>query len=394
MARIILLGGDSDFNVGDRAIVHALAAQVSLLARDLHVSIVGRAAGESTWPAVIDRVIPRGAKGFVELLSEARRSDGVCVAGGGLFQDDDSRVKMPYWAARLSLLRAANPNLAGHAIGAGPLGHAESRAAARIACAQFRAVSVRDEFAWRWLSPCTGHVVPVVPDPAFMLPAASSMRAAGWLRERGLRPGQPVVGMALRRWFHRRGGFVPHRVRHALRSGRGAGEAEFDALLRDVAAAVRPVCTQLDASLLLLPSYDVAHEGDGAACARLAKLLPGVSVRLGRIADPTLYKAVAGRLELMVSARMHPLILAACMGVPVVGLAYNGKFAGLFDLLGIPGRLLWLEDFRGGAQAARLEGLMMSALADGDAIGRRAEELAAQSREATRRLLDVLGVAA
>lgn len=394
MPRIVLLGGDTDYNVGDKAIVAALASQLAVLVRDLRLSIVGRPVSRSELPAVIDRVIPRGAGGFVELLAEAHRSDGVCVAGGGLFQDDDSRVKMPYWAVRLSLLRAANPNLAGHAIGAGPLAHVESRAAARIACANLRSVSVRDGFARRWLAPCTGHVVPVVPDPAFMLPAASSMRAAEWLRERGLRPGQPIVGMALRRWFHRRGGFVPHRVRHVLRLDREAGAAEFGTLLEDVAAAVRPLLKQLDAALLLLPTYDVGHEGDGAACARIAALLPDVPVHLGRIEDPALYKAVAGRLALMVSARMHPLILAAGMGVPLVGLAYNGKFEGLFELLGIPGRFLWLEDFRDGGQAGRLRDLLMSALADGDAIGRRADALAERSREATRALLDELGVAA
>lgn len=394
MPRIVLLGGDTDFNLGDRAIVAALASQLAAMARDLRVSIVGRAASRSALPAVIDRVIPRGAKGFVELLGEARRSDGVCVAGGGLFQDDDSRIKMPYWAARLSLLRAANPNLAGHAIGAGPLAHVESRAAARIACANLRSVSVRDDFARRWLTPCTGHVVPVVPDPAFMLPAASSMRAAEWLRERGLRPGQPVVGMALRRWFHRRGGFVPHKVRHTLRLDGGAGAVDLDVLLEDVAAAVRPLLGQLDAALLLLPTYDVGHEGDGAACARFAQLLPDVPVHLGLIEDPTLYKAVTGQLRLMVSARMHPLILAAGMGVPIVGLAYNGKFEGLFDILGIPRRLLWLEEFRDGGQAGRLRELMMSALTDGDAIGRHADALAERSRQATRALLEVLEVAA
>jgi polysaccharide pyruvyl transferase WcaK-like protein len=42
----------------------------------------------------------------------------------------------------------------------------------------------------------------------------------------------------------------------------------------------------------------------------------------------------------MVAARMHPLIFAVSMGVPVVGLGYNGKFEGAFRLLDLRGQLL------------------------------------------------------
>lgn len=48
----------------------------------------------------------------------------------------------------------------------------------------------------------------------------------------------------------------------------------------------------------------------------------------------------------MVSARMHPLILAAGSGTPIVGMAYNGKFCGWFGMLGLPDRYLWLRDFK------------------------------------------------
>jgi len=48
---------------------------------------------------------------------------------------------------------------------------------------------------------------------------------------------------------------------------------------------------------------------------------------------------------LIISSRMHPLILAAGMGVPLVGLSYNDKFQGLFDQLGIASRPLPLDEF-------------------------------------------------
>jgi hypothetical protein len=42
---------------------------------------------------------------------------------------------------------------------------------------------------------------------------------------------------------------------------------------------------------------------------------------------------------------MHPTIFAAAMGTPVIGLSYNPKFEGFFDLIGRPDRVLRIEEF-------------------------------------------------
>jgi len=39
-------------------------------------------------------------------------------------------------------------------------------------------------------------------------------------------------------------------------------------------------------------------------------------------------------MQLMLTARMHAAILAAGVGVPAIGLAYNQKFGGFFSLIG------------------------------------------------------------
>jgi polysaccharide pyruvyl transferase WcaK-like protein len=91
----------------------------------------------------------------------------------------------------------------------------------------------------------------------------------------------------------------------------------------------------------------------------------------------------------MISARMHPLILASSMGVPVVGLAYNGKFEGLFGLLGLKREVLWLNRFKeGAANAADLEQLAADALNDKTDLRQRAEQLGADVDRSTRELVE------
>jgi polysaccharide pyruvyl transferase WcaK-like protein len=328
-------------------------------------------------------MIPRGASGIAGLCRNAVSADRIVVAGGGLFQDDDSRVKMPYWAARISMLKGLNSRIAGHSIGAGPLRHVESRAAAGIACAALTTISVRDRLAQEALAACTSRSIDVVPDPAFMLEAAPRGDAIDLLRSLDVSPGQPLIVVAARRWFHSRGGFVPNFVKASAGYGIARDEERFALLLDVLADGLVHVARRLDAAVLLLPSYNVAHEGDDAVCEALARRLRDVSVRMALIADPQLYKAVLGHASLIISSRMHPLILAAGMGVPLVGLSYNDKFQGLFDQLGIASRPLPLDEFPDQWGSRELIAAAEAALAGRGDLRHRAELLGAAVQRST-----------
>jgi polysaccharide pyruvyl transferase WcaK-like protein len=385
---ILLLGGDSDSNLGDTAILAALCQCLNAAACDMRLTITGEPRRKIHLPGVVS-IVPAGPSGFGAQIRAVAQQHLVILGGGGLFQDDDSRIKMPYWGSKLALLRAFNANLVGHSIGAGPLKHRESRAFARLACWTMKSVSVRDEFAKAALAPCTRHPIDVVPDPAFMLAPAPPENAVRTLREAGLDPRRPVIGVALRRWFHRRGGFIPHRIRVRAGLDHDHGSSEMDGLLDSIARAVRALAVDLDASVLMLPTYCSSHEGDDVACERLVQRLTGLTTAVLRLDDPALYKAITGRLALLISARMHPLILAAGMGTPIVGLAYNSKFQGLFDQLEIPRRMLWLEDSLQGSLDAQLISLAHEAFSDRAALTRRAQVLAKTTAARTVALLDL-----
>ncbi len=160
------------------------------------------------------------------------------------------------------------------------------------------------------------------------------------------------------------------------------------ALAQNMADALRSLARRLNAAVLLMPSYNVAHEADMRECERLREHLRDIETRIALLNDPALYKAVAGQCSLMISARMHPLILAASMGVPVVGLAYNGKFEGLFRLLGLKRSVLWLNQFKKGATAADIEQLAADALNDPTDLRARAGQLADSVHHGTRELIE------
>src|SRR5262245_23582676 len=137
MTSALIVGGDSDYNLGDAAILAALCHCFARSPARTSITITSGISGPvtSTFAAdggiagaistALPGVVTRIARGWREILACAREQNLIVVGGGGLFQDDDSRVKMPYWTARVAALRLANRNVVGHCVGAGPLRHAE-----------------------------------------------------------------------------------------------------------------------------------------------------------------------------------------------------------------------------------------------------------------------------
>lgn len=101
------------------------------------------------------------------------------------------------------------------------------------------------------------------------------------------------------------------------------------------------------AHLLLVPHTfaPAGHpESDPDACAHLFDLVsarfPGrVHLMLGEH-DPLRMKGVLGLTEFFVGSRMHACIGALSQGIPTIGLAYSGKFQGVFATLSLDSLVL------------------------------------------------------
>jgi polysaccharide pyruvyl transferase WcaK-like protein len=384
---VLILAGDTDGNVGDRAIV--LSTCLALRRSDPNVRITlvsGRP--EEDQAHFSAETIPRGWRGIAQLATAARRSDLVLCGGGGLFHDDASLVKMPYWAVRLAFVRLFARRLVGYSLGVGPLDWSVSRLCARLAFSCFDELSVRDEFAQALTQPLTSKPVQLVPDPAVLLPPAEDSVAARILATVGVPDdGSPVIGVAVRRWFHHHPTVIPHKyaVKYHLRRVRGQEScARMTSLLAEVLDRVRE---ERKAHIVFLPTYGVSHEGDDRICEEVGRKMQTVRPCIARITEPRAYKAVSGRLSVLLGGRMHATIMAAAMGTPVVGLSYNLKFEGFFRLIDREDRVMAIEDFVRNRRVEDLSDLLVSGLREGRRIPHRLKELTETTRICTVRLL-------
>ena len=86
---------------------------------------------------------------------------------------------------------------------------------------------------------------------------------------------------------------------------------------------------------------------------------------------------------------MHPTILSASAGTPIVGLSYNQKFSGFFKLLDLEDKLIHIEDFVSRKRTERLSALLLEGI-EGDVRSlQRVEEMKVAIRRFNERILEV-----
>lgn len=342
---VLILAGDSDGNLGDRAIVQSTCGELRRLNPEVKIFVMSDQ-GEQARLTYGATPLRRGLLAFPAVLKAAWQSDLVLVGGGGLFQDDDSLIKMPYWGLRIACTRVFARRIKGYSIGAGPLQSRLSRMFAALALACMESISVRDEGARLALQGLTRKAVRVIPDPAILLQPAPSQEVDAVFKEAGLDSiGAPMVGVAIRKGFQQTRSYIPHKYarKYKLRMIPGAGKRKKMVVL--IARALNRMIAEQGVHVVFMPTYNVPHEGDKQVCQEIIAEMHTDQASLLKLDDAKLYMAVASRLSLMIGGRMHPAILASTTGVPVVGLSYNQKFSGFFEHLGIPDNIIDINGF-------------------------------------------------
>lgn len=386
---ILILAGDSDGNIGDRAIVYATCQELKRLDPAVRITVVsGNPEADARYFGV--DTIARGPKALAALVRRAMASDLVLCGGGGLFQDDASLVKMPYWALRVAFVRCLARRIIGYSIGVGPLDWRSSRLAARLAFACMEQISVRDDLAKAISESLTSKPVLRVPDPALMLSPAPQSDALAVLEQAGVPlDGSPIVGVAVRRWFHHRPTVIPHK--HAVKYGlrKVPGREDCKRMISLLGEVLDRVVEERGAYILFMPTYNVSHEADDHICEHVAKHVKSERKTILRISDPTLYKAITAHLKVMLSGRMHAAILSAAMGTPVVGLSYNQKFEGFFRLIGREEDVIGVENFVAKGMTEELTERLSEKIVAGDDASPIVNELIKDTRRFLARMFEL-----
>ncbi|MCE5315309.1 MAG: polysaccharide pyruvyl transferase CsaB [Armatimonadota bacterium] len=290
MRKKIVISGYYGFgNTGDEAVLAGILATLRQLDIDADVIVLSSDPKRTEIEHLGARSAHRYKLGAIRAIHSA---DLVISGGGSLLQDVTSVRSAQYYLSVLKLAQHFKRPTMIYAQGIGPLNTPSIRRSAAKILNRVKVITVRDEDS-RVLLKSIGVTTPevrVTADPSFMV-EPDLAGAGAVLDELGL-SGQELIGVSLRSWM---------------------GNKWLPAAIDAISAA----CDELGVTPVVIPMQESedAEVGDALKC--------GVQMR--GVRNVSVIKGIVASCGVVVGMRLHSLIFAADVGVPVVPIAYDPK---------------------------------------------------------------------
>lgn len=320
-ARAATIGYQGNWNVGDEAI---LAGIESLLAESgLDVVAVFAGLGPVAAFPQARRVVLRRLLPSARVLRELRAVDWLVLAGGGLINDYWLRA-IPRYLGWIIAARLAGAHVVWIGVGVGPVRRRSMRLLVKLAAALSDLVMVRDAES-RSIVGATAlrRRVHVIPDPAFFLPA---------YQHEGPRSGTALV----------------------VRPPAPTDVAGSEELVRGLCGVAVGLIDERREHVTLVTmggreDQGLAGQADASLVSRVRSVVlaerPAADIRVVELGpDPSEAMSMFATHSLVISMRLHGLILGSLAGTPCLPIAYDPKVRSTARRLGLQDVTLSLGD--------------------------------------------------
>ena len=302
----IICGAYGKGNAGDDAILVCMIRQLRQQDPDLPITVMTRKPGQTALLTGVSTIH------IFDILAAWRvmKNSSLYISGGGsLIQNVTSNRSLLYYLFSIHQARRAGCKVMMYGCGIGPVnGEKNQRKTARILEKSVDLIALRDPESMETLHSfgISGPRTLVTADPALLM-EGDNRAAERIMRENGLDPDGKYCLFVLRPWD-------------------GTRER-----LREIAAAA-DYCRE---KYGLMPLFYTLEPGrDDEVTHAAADLVKAPCQVLPPVADGTALCGLIGRMELVVSMRLHALIFACAQQTKVAAISYDPKVTGFMNYLG------------------------------------------------------------
>ncbi len=294
---LVILGYYGYRNSGDDAILKSLIDHLRQNHKDISTVVLSNRPSETRKLYSVQSIYRFHPFRIPILLSKTR----LFVAGGGtLLQDDTSSRSLWYYLFMLHLAMKKGTKMALFANGLGPLTKKKNRKAVAELLDRMHVITLRDPNAFEELKSLdvTKPVTKVTADPAMALSFQNHASGHALLTKEGIPVDKTLIALCLRKW---------KKVNNA------------DRLL---AAIVDRIATQFDATPVFI-SMQYPDDIRFSKKVLLRMKTKGYVLQNRYSVDETL--SIFKNTSMVIGMRLHSLIYAAKLSIPMLGLAYEPK---------------------------------------------------------------------
>ena len=305
----LLVSGYYGFqNAGDEAILGAFMQSVRDLKHPVTVTVL------SNTPAVTAQKYGCRAVyrfNLFAVLRAIRRCDLLISGGGSLLQDKSSTRSIIYYLSIIRLAKAFKKPVMLYANGIGPVNRPRNRRRVRNVVGRANMITLREESSRDELlrMGVTGPEMHVTADPIFLFDGTDEARAAQTLRQAGIPEDKPIVGISVRKLR-----LGPEFVARMAKLG--------DRLAQELGYTVVFIAMQMPSDL------NISRE--------IIKKMTAPAYTLAGDFSPEALISASGRMDLVITMRLHTMLFAAKARTPIIGLVCDPKIEYFLEKLEMP----------------------------------------------------------
>ena len=309
MSKIVISGYYGFNNAGDEALLTAILASLRAVEPKADITVISGNPGNTIAKHQVKSLYRFAA---VRLLRAIGEADLVISGGGSLLQDVTSMRSLLYYLSIIAAAKWKGRKVMLFAQGIGPIRNRFMRVLTRMVVNKADLITVRDRDSAEELERMgvSAVKVDVTADPVLMLNPESRVAGKTILKEAGLDPYKPIIGVSVRVW--------PDNQR----------------CLKQLAAALGTLSEKYNAQIAILPLQVSMDLKDSQL---LQSYLPDIRNKVALLQgdySTEEFLSIIGSLRLLIGMRLHALIFAAVMKVPLMAISYDPKVDSFLKAIG------------------------------------------------------------
>lgn len=297
MSNIVVSGYYGFKNAGDEAMLAAMIEVFLDLEPDVNITVISANPKDTKSRHGVASVYWLN---YLEIANVIRKSDLLVSGGGSLLQNITSGRSLYYYMSILLLAKSVGTPVMLYAQGIGPICGRFARRAMYILGNMADLVTVRDSGSLGELEELkiTKPAIHVTADPVLAIHPVDKGMGRAILKKHGMGGAKPIVGISVREW------------------------RDWDHYKNVLADAVSAIAAEFDARIVFLP---MQYPEDVAAAEKIAQKAKCETTVLDDEYTTSELLSLVGNFDLLIGIRLHALIFAGVMGVPMLGMSYDPK---------------------------------------------------------------------
>lgn len=301
----IILSGYYGFrNSGDEAILSAIISNIRKLKNDVRIVALSKNPQETKLIYNVDSV---NRINLLRIIRIMRKSKLFINGGGNLMQDGTSTRSIVYYLSTTWLAKRMGLKVMVYANGIGPINKNINRKLTTKVLNEVDFITLRENLSTHELNNLNIHSprIVVTADPALTIEPVADNVVDKIFADEGISGEEPLVGISVRKCEN---------------------QIRFDE--RVIAEAADYLIEKYGVRPVFIP---MQHSKDMDIILRITSIMSGEAYVLKGEYDAPHLLGVISRMEMLIGMRLHSLIYAASLGIPVVGLIYDPKIEGFLQ---------------------------------------------------------------